>query len=89
MTEQELKAIEERWAKWINPKSAPKTLGGDFLILLAEVRRLNRVVDKAIENLQGISREDGPCNLQGPLFRNGKPATWRAYLESEVADNVR
>jgi hypothetical protein len=41
MTEQELQVIEERWAKWINPKSAPKTLGGDFLILLAEVRRLN------------------------------------------------
>ena len=35
-----LEEIEARWAKWINPESAPKTLGGDFLILLAEVKRL-------------------------------------------------
>ena len=40
MTEQQLREIEQRWEKWIDPKSAPKTLGGDFLILLAEVRKL-------------------------------------------------
>lgn len=41
MTAEQLKAIEARWAKWIDPESAPKTLGGDFLILLAEVKRLS------------------------------------------------
>ena len=85
MTESELKAIEERCER--NHGRNDGMIRRDVKDLLAEVRRLNRVVDKAIENLQGISREDGPCNLQGPLFRNGKPATWKAYLESEVADN--
>lgn len=84
MTEQQLTEIEQRCER--NQGRNDGMIRRDVIDLLAEVRRLNRMVDKAIENLQGISREDGPCNLQGPLFRNGKPATWRAYLESEVAE---
>ena len=46
MTEQELQEIEQRWERWINPESAPKTLGGDFLILLAEVRALQAKINE-------------------------------------------
>ena len=98
MTPEQLAEIEQRWERWINPKSAPKTLGGDFLILLAEVRklqeklhyeetchaeaqeevrRLNRMVDKACERLELLSADDN--------YGYGKE-TWRKYLESEVAD---
>ena len=74
MNEQQLQEIRERWERWTNPKSAPKTLGGDFLILLAEVERLNRMVDKAVEMLH--------AEIDCPLDKNGI----RKYLESEVAD---
>ena len=72
MKEEQLAEIEQRWAKWINPESAPKTLGGDFLILLAEVRRLNRMVDKAVEMLH--------AEIDCPLDEKGI----RKYLESEA-----
>ena len=46
----------------------------DISALLAEVRRLNRMVDKAVEMLQ--------AEIDCPLDKNGI----RKYLESEVAE---
>ena len=90
MNEQQLAEIEARWAKWINPKSAPKTLGGDFLILLAEIERLNRMVDKSCEML--IDKFWCANALGLPAFTNCPPDDdegdcldcVRKYLESEV-----
>ncbi len=73
MTNEQLQEIEQRWVKWINPKSAPKTLGGDMLILIAEVRRQERMIKTA-------------CNLLGMDSMFSEDA-WRKYLESEVANN--
>lgn len=72
MTEEKLKEIEARWANWIDKKSPPKSIGGDLLLLLAEVRRLNRMVDKACGLLE--MSEDSHIDDIG----------WRKYLESEV-----
>lgn len=93
MTPEQLAEIEQRWERWINPKSAPKTLGGDFLILLAEVRRLNRMVDKACELYADLQKScpydahdfepDGDCN---ETCKNEYADCWRKYLESEVAE---
>lgn len=49
----------------------------DIAYLLAEVERLNRMVDKACERLELLSADDN--------YGYGKE-TWRKYLESEVAD---
>lgn len=84
---EQLAEIEQRWAKWINPKSAPKTLGGDFLILLAEVRRLNRMVDKAIDKLAdfGCVVDTDPCPAN--YIEVGCRGCVIKYLESEVGNN--
>lgn len=93
MTEQELQAIEERWAKWVNPKSAPKTLGGDFLILLAEVRRLKKS-NKAREccgnckNHKYSQRFGMSCPVHGDrIHPSNWCELWISGKESEVADN--
>ena len=89
MTPKQLAEIEARWERWINPESAPKTLGGDFLILLAEVRRLNRqnteqkkVVDATFLYMKNINSPlcIGWDNLLDAM------QSYRKYLESEVAD---
>ena len=71
MTEQQLQEIEQRWA---DNEVTMQTIN-DFNLLLAEVRRLNRMVDKAVEMLH--------AEIDCPLDEKGI----RKYLESEVADN--
>lgn len=85
MTPEQLAEIESRWAKWINPESAPKTLGGDFLILLAEVLRLNRMVDVLIDAHVGCHIPENQCNPE----RCKQACTdkcLRELVEREVAD---
>ena len=68
MTEQQLAEIEARWA---DNEVTMQTIN-DFNLLLAEVRRLNRMLDSA-------------CNLltMDSMFSVDR---WRKFLESEVAD---
>ena len=40
MTPEQLQAIEERWAKYIDKNSPKGSMAGDYIDLLAEVRRL-------------------------------------------------
>lgn len=68
MKESELKAIEERWAK-VSP-----IFKDDVDTLIAEVRRLNRMVDLSCKILGDVP---GIC-----LDENGM----RKFLESEVAE---
>ena len=51
---------------------------------LETAARQERMINKAIKHLTGITRSDGPYNFNGPLFVNGKPATWRSWLEKEA-----
>lgn len=73
MTEQQLQKIEQQWLKSdCDDLSLAVT---HVFALCAEVRRLNRMVDKAVEMLH--------AEIDCPLDKNGI----RKYLESEVADN--
>ena len=58
----------------------------DIALLLAEVRRLNRMVDSAIEKLSefGCVTDADPC--PGNYVEVGCAECVRKYLESEVAD---
>lgn len=57
------------------------------ITLIAEVRRLNRMVDRAIEKMSefGCVTDSDPC--PGNYIEVGCAECVRKYLESEVADN--
>ena len=83
MTPEQLAEIEQRWA---DNEVTMQTIN-DFNLLLAEVRRLNRMVDRAIEKLSefGCVVDTDPCPAN--YVEVGCAECVRKYLESEVADN--
>ena len=87
MYESELKAIEDRleYSTKIReelPRKVTVTYNAcvltDIAALLAEVRRLNRMVDKACERLELLSADDN--------YGYGKE-TWRKYLEDAAGNH--
>lgn len=92
MTEQQLSEIEQRWA---SNEVTMQTIN-DFNLLLAEVRRLNQMVDKAcaiIDGCPGFNTMDSSGN--GNWFCGNKDCTrskgqytvcWRKYLQEGEAD---
>ena len=96
MTQEQLAEIEQIWAGEAEHRcpecNARPHREADVIALLAEVRRLNRMVDRAIKVIA-----DGMCCPSSKWTmtqeRNcwsdsdGCEAHWRKYLESEVADN--
>ena len=124
MTEAELQAIEERWAK---VTMEPWRISGDNVVaphlknecivctylpwddtytrdedkqtitaiahaptdisaLLAEVRRLNRMVDSAVDYLEH-SCCDAPQSFDCEEINRDCADCWKEYLESEVGNN--
>lgn len=81
MTEQQLAEIEQRW---VDNEVTMQTIN-DFNLLLAEVRRLNRMVDKAVDRL-----EHGCCDAAQSFdceeTNRDCRDCWKEYLESEVAE---
>lgn len=56
MDEKQLQAIEARWEPYLDKKAPSGSLGGDFLIVLAEVRRLqgeNEGLKNLVEQCRG------------------------------------
>ena len=87
MTEEELKGIEEKWWNPFRLGDLPKNGLDDVSDLLAEVRRLNRMVDRAIDKLAefGCVTDTDPCPAN--YVEVGCAECVRKYLESEAADN--
>ena len=90
MTEQELQAIEERW-KRVSP-----IFKDDISALLAEVRRLNRMTDKACETIIkviNIPAGSGLCPFSLDLIpdchdecNDQFDLCWRKYLQEGEID---
>lgn len=81
MTEQQLAEIEKRWA---DNEVTMQTIN-DFNLLLAEVKRLNRMVDCSIWWHENCSDCD-VCHRKLDCSLLGCGNAWRKYLESEVAE---
>lgn len=90
MTPEQLAEIEQRW-NFVKDRKEP--LSGllsecakeDIASLLQEVRRLNRMVDRAIEKMSefGCVTDSDPC--PGNYIEVGCAECVRKYLESEAA----
>ena len=83
MTPEQLAEIELRWA---DNEVTMQTIN-DFNLLLAEVRRLNRMVNKAIDKLAdfGCVVDTDPCPAN--YIEVGCRGCVIKYLESEVSNN--
>ena len=89
MTEQQLSEIEQRWA---SNEVTMQTIN-DLNLLLAEVRRLNRMVDVSCKALSDhgigcplcIYSLQWDCDAECEVAKN-EETCWRKYLE-EAAGN--
>ena len=82
MDKQQMQEIEQRWA---NNEVTMQTIN-DFNLLLAEVRRLNRMVDRAVDYLEH-SCCDAPQSFDCEEINRDCRDCWKEYLESEAANN--
>lgn len=85
MTEQQLAEIEARWWNPFRLGDLPKNGLDDVSDLLAEVRRLQRAEEKALNYLEHNCC-DAPQSFDCEETNRNCRDCWKEYLESEVAD---